>query len=327
VESSRILAAPGIRTAVYPGWRARLSTALASVVDRPSLWLFGVLGFSLRGGILLLTLPIIVVPTPVEVRLLLGDYLGTSGFSQHFWFESGVVAFIAAAATLMVLSVIARLEVAAFARLPIVDEGSARRLSHRAFVPVLGVQFLGFLVALLSAAPLAKAAIEISYAEIVRPTSSAPIYERVVGALGPRLFLFAAAIVLIELVSALATREILARSLRAIPTDGADPWLLFRAFGAALGRVIRSPVRILATAVFGWAVAVALLAPGVGVVVLAWAGTRGVFLTSVSLADLGDDLGMALMAFALAAAFAVAMALGGFASALRAAVWSVDRLR
>ena len=327
MESSRILAAPGIRTAVYPGWRARLGTALASVADRPSLWLFGILGFCLRGGILLLTLPIIVLPTPVEARLLLGDYLGTAGFSQRFWVESGIVGFIAASTSLIVLSLLAKLEVAAFARLPIVEERSARSLSRSAFVPVLGVQFLGFVAAVLSAAPLIKAAIETSYAEIVRPTSSAPIYERVVGALGPEILLFAAAIVLIELLSALTTREVLARSLRAAAGGPADAWLLVRAFGAALRRVVRSPMRILATALLGWILAVALLAPGLGVVVVAWAGTRGVFLTSVSLADLGDGLGMVLMAFVLAAAFAVALALGGFASALRAANWSVDRLR
>jgi hypothetical protein len=62
-------------------------------------------------------------------------------------------------------------------------------------------------------------------------------------------------------------------------------------------------------------------------ILLAWAGTRGVFLGAVSLNDLTDDLGMALMAVALAGAFTVGMCLGGFASALRAALWSVDRLR
>jgi hypothetical protein len=70
-----------------------------------------------------------------------------------------------------------------------------------------------------------------------------------------------------------------------------------------------------------------LVASGVGLVVVAWAATRAAFLSSVSLADFGDDLGMLLVAIGLAAAFAVALALGGFASALRAALWSVDRLR
>jgi hypothetical protein len=327
METSRVLAAPGVRTRARPGWSAGLGVALSWVVDRPSLWLFGILGFSLRGGIVLLTLPIIVLPTPVEVRLLLGDYLGTSGFSQRFWTESGVVALVAATSTVVVLLVLARIEIAAFVRLPFVDEGSAHRIARSALVPVLGVQFIAFLGVLLAAAPVARSAIQASYAEIVRPSSAAPIYDRVVGLLGLELLLFAAAIVVIEMASALATREILARSLRATGAAASEPLLLLRSLGSAIGRLARSPIRIVATALFGWLVTAALLAVGLAVVVLAWAGTRSVFLTSVSLADLGDNLGMLLMAVALSAAFTVAVALGGFASALRAATWSVDRLR
>lgn len=326
MESSRIVAAPGIRTAAYPGWRARLSTALASVVDRPVLWLFGILGFSLRGGIVVLTLPIVVLPTPVEARLLLGDYLGTTGLSQRFWAESTVVAFVGAALIILVLTVLATLEVAAFARLPLVDERLARNLSNRALVPVMGVQFLGFIAALLAAAPLTKATIERSYAEIVRPTSGAPIYERVLATLGAEIFLLVAAIVLVELVSALTTREILVRLARSA-RPGPSPALLLLSLGAAIGRLVRSPVRILATALFGWFVTAALLVPAVGAIVVAWAGTRAAFLSSVSLADVGDDLDMFLTAVALSATFAIAMTLAGFASALRAATWSVDRLR
>src|SRR5688500_7317763 len=294
METSRVLAAPGVRTRARSGWSARLGVALSWVVDRPSLWLFGILGFSLRGGIVLLTLPIIVLPTPVEVRLLLGDYLGTSGFSERFWTESGVVALVAATSTVLVLLVLARLEIAAFVRLPFVDEGSAHRVARAALVPVLGVQFIAFLGVLLAAAPLAGSAIQASYAEIVRPSSSAPIYDRVVGLLGLELLLFAAAIVVIEMASAVATREILARSLRPTGAGASQSLLLVRSLGAALARLARSPIRMAATAVFGWLVTAALLAVGLAVVVLAWAGTRSVFLTSVSLADLGDNLGMLL---------------------------------
>jgi hypothetical protein len=326
LQSSRVLAAPGIRTAVYPGWRARLGTAFGAVIEQPTLWLFGVLGFSLRGGIVVLTLPIIVMPTPVEARLLLGDYLGTTGFSERFWAESAVIAFVGAAVIILVLTALARLEVAGFTRLAIVDEGSASGLASAAFLPVLGVHFVGFIATLVAAAPLTKAAIETSYAEVVRPTSPAPIFDRVVGTLGAELLLFAAAIVVIEIVSALTTREILVRLLRSAPRG--QPFVLFvRALGAALRRLVRSPLRVIATALLGWLITAALLVPALGAIVLAWAGTRASFLSSVSLADLGDDLGMVLMAFGLAATFAVAMTLAGFASALRAATWSVDRLR
>jgi hypothetical protein len=327
MESTRILAAPGIRPAAFPGWRARLAFAFAAVVDRPSLWLFGVLGFCLRGGIVLLTLPIIVLPTPVEARLLLGDYLGTSGFSQRFWVEAGLVAFVVTAITLTMLAVLAELEIASFSRLPFVEDEAPAFLGRTAFLPVLSVQALSFIAVLLAAVPLIRAAIETTYAEIVRPTSSASIYERVIASLGQELFLLVIAIALIELLSALTTREVLARRMRASRSGTDDPWVLPRALGAAIGRLVRSPVRIIGTAVFGWIVTIALVALGLVAVALAWAGTRGAFLASVSLADFGDDLGMALMALVLAVAFVGGLALGGFASALRAAKWSVDRLR
>ena len=91
--------------------------------------------------------------------------------------------------------------------------------------------------------------------------------------------------------------------------------------------VVRAPVRRLLTAGLGWLLTIVLVAPGLGAVALAWSGVRATFLTSVSLSDVTDDIGMLLMAVALAAAFCLALALGGFASALRAALWSVDRLR
>jgi hypothetical protein len=60
---------------------------------------------------------------------------------------------------------------------------------------------------------------------------------------------------------------------------------------------------------------------------LAWAAVRGAFLTSTSLSDIGDDLQMVLAAVALAAVFAISIGAAGFVSGLRAALWSVDRLR
>ena len=327
MESTRVLAAPGIRTAPYPSWRARVALAFAAVSNRPALWLYGVLGFSLRGGIICLTLPIIVLPTPVETRLLLGDYLGTSGLSQRFWIEAAVFAFVAALLTLAVLTTLTRLEIASFSRLPFVEEEQPAQLGRTAFVPILTVQAIGFIAGLLAAVPAVKAAIEASYAEIVRPTSSAPIYERVIGSLGQELFLLVGAILAIDLLSALTTREVLVRRLRENRAGVQDPWVLPRAFVSVVGRILRSPARIVGTALFGWVVTLALVLPGLAGVALAFAGTRAAFLATVSLADFGDDLGMVLMALALSAAFVAALALGGVASALRAAAWSVDRLR
>ncbi len=337
MESSRILVEPGLRTLARPGWRAGLAIALSAVASKPDLWLHGMIGFCLRGGVLLLTLPIIVLPTQVEARLLIGSYLGSTGFSPAFFGLIAAAAVVATGLTVCLLLVLARSELASFERL-IEDQDAADMADLRPFdrsasgrarllVPLFGVQVLAFVVLLAAAAPVAWAAAQTSFDEITRPSSSAPIYERVLGQIGGPLFIFLTALVVIEMVSALASRELLVRAFgwRGVPSKG-RLWLL-PAFVAAVIRPFRSPIRTVGTAAISWAVTVAVLVPAVWAITIAWAAVRGAYLTSVSLSDISADIGMIVAALGLSAAFVLAIALAGFASALRGALWSVDRLR
>jgi hypothetical protein len=52
-------------------FRAVLETARATTRSDPTLWLLGALGFCVRGGIVLLLLPILWVPTPVLLSIFL----------------------------------------------------------------------------------------------------------------------------------------------------------------------------------------------------------------------------------------------------------------
>jgi hypothetical protein len=314
-----------LRTAAHPGWRQRVSTAFVTVAEQPRLWLYGSLGFMLRGGIILLMLPIVALPTQVEVRGMLGNNLGSTGFSDGFWGLVAVAAvLITVLATLAVLT-LAGLELAAFERLVGYRGTSAAR--RQVFLRLFAVQLLSALALLTCAIPLAFAIGQVAYNEIVRPTSSASIYGRVLSGIGQPLYLFAAAVLIVEVVSALTTRELLVRNEHAGSTDRhARLWLL-PAIAAVLMRPLRSPVRTLATAAAGWALTALALAPAVLAIGLAWQLVRGTFLESLSFADLGDDLGMILMAVGLAAAFALGLLLTGFASALRSALWSAERLR
>ena len=312
MDSTRILAAPGIRTVPYLGWRSQLATAARLVIGRPQLVLLGMASFCLRGGVVLVTVPIIILPTQVEIRLLLGDFLGTSGFTDRFYATLALVAVAAAVVTLGALVALARLELAAFEH--VTDpEGEPAAPARFVVAQLLMVQVLTLVAVAVAAAPLVQAAADTAYREIIRPSSSAPIYERVLDTLGVQLLAFAIALLVIELVSALTTREVLSRAS------------VIRALAASVARILRAPVRTLATALAGWAITVVLLLPALGGVAIAWAGVRGAFLTSVSFANLVDNMGMAVLAVALAGAFSLAVCLGGFASALRAALWSVDR--
>jgi hypothetical protein len=89
----------------------------------------------------------------------------------------------------------------------------------------------------------------------------------------------------------------------------------------------RVPVRTLGTSVVAWTLTATTVVAAMWALSLAWAAVRGAFLTTTSFSDIGDDLQMVLAALALAIVFAISIGVTGFVSALRAALWSVDRLR
>lgn len=337
MESSRILVAPGLRTRAHPGWRAGLTTALSVVAGQPRLWLLGMVGFCLRGGVLLLAVPIIVLPTQVEARLLIGDYLGSTGFTPGFWglLVAGTVA--AAVVTVAVLLALARTELAAFERLiddPEMAEHAAlepirlpRYGRSRLFLRLFGVQALALVAVVACAAPLASAIGQRAFDEIIRPSSSASIYARVLDGVAEPVFLFLFALVVIEMLSALATRELLVRATGWRGNRGSGRMWLLPAVGSAVVRPILSPLRTVGTAAIGWVATGLVLLPALWAISIAWQAVRGAFLTSVGFSDAAEILGMILVALSLSVAFVLAIAAAGFASALRAALWSVERLR
>lgn len=336
MDSSRILVAPGLRTLARPRWRAGLAIALSVVASQPRLWLLGMVGFCLRGGVLLLVLPMIMLPTQVEARLLIGDYLGSTGFTAGFWALIATSAILAAVLTFGILLILAKVELAAFEGLiddpdavvhgsfqPIpLTEGARRQLRVRLFA----VQVLTFVALMASATPLFWAIGQKSFEEVIRPSSSASIYGRVLGEVGDQLFFFIGALVVIEMLSALVNRELLTRAFAWHGSASSRRLWLLPALVSAAIRPLRSPLRTLGTAAISWGVTAAVLLPAMWAIGIAWSTARGAFLTSVSFSDIGDDIGLIAVALGLSAAFVVGIAATGFASALRAAMWSIDRL-
>lgn len=314
-----------------------MSTAVAIVAGQPQLWLFGMVGFLLRGGVLLLVVPIVVLPTQVEARLLIGGYLGSTGFTGSFWVLLAGAAAFAAVLSVAVLLVLARIEMAAFERLMEFPEAAdkavfeptrlSRHARRRLTLRLFPVQVLTFVALMATAAPFASVVGQKTFEEIVRPSSSSSIYARVLGGVGEPLFLFLVALVVIEMVSALATRELLVRATGWRGHHGSRRLSLLPAIVSALARPVLSPLRTLGTAAIGWVAAAAVLIPAFWAISIAWQAVRGAFLTSVGFSDTREILGMVLVALGLSGAFVLAIAVAGLASALRAALWSVDRLR
>jgi hypothetical protein len=307
-------------------------------MGQPQLWALGALGFALRGGIVLLTLPILVLPTQVEVRLLLGSNLGSTGFSPGFWNLVVAAAVLCGLAALGVVLVLASVEVAAFERL-VDDPETAEHRQWRSVqrmeqgdrrlvvLRVASVQALSLLALAAAAVPLVLRITSTAYDEIVRPTSADSIYVRIFSGVIEPLFWFIVAIVLIEMVSSRTTREVLLRAtgVRAV-AGGTRLWLLPALSSAVMG-MVRAPLRSVATDVIAWLVSIVVCLPVVWAIAICWEAVRGAFLTALSFVDPQEALGLLFVALALSATFISGLLLCGFAAAFRAALRSVVALR
>ena len=319
---TRSIAVVGLRTGSHAGWRADIATTLEVVSRHRYLWLLGIIGFSLRGGIVLLTLPIVVLPTQVEVRLALGNNLTSTGLSDGFWLLVAGLTLLTLSALLVVLYVLARVEIASFARLardPASAEQRAgiqprplsrhtrRGLETRLYL----IQSVALLALLVSAVPLAAAIGDATFSEVVAPSSSEPIYWRVLGRVRELLLLVVAAVFVVEVLSATASRG-----------------MLTRAFGLTRrGNVAQQPARMLLNAAAGWALFISAIALGAWGISLAWQAARSVFLSDGWANETEQLVAMLGASTLLAAVFSAALLLGGVVSALRAALWSLASLR
>ena len=338
MDHSRAATAPGLRTLPRGGWRGEVSAALAVVGGHPRLWLLGMLGFALRGGILLLTLPIFILPTQVEFRFLLGANLGTSGLTPGFFVLAGLAGLIFGLLALLALLAVAMVEASSFEQLAdgpgwleqvhrqAANDGSRtwRRLVRRAYAVQLGA----LLALMVAAVPLVAAINQAILDEVLRPTSDASIYGRVLFDVRNPLFLFVAAFLLIELFSAAAQRELFrdVAAPRARPS-GRMPALLAVSV-RALSRPLRSPLRTLAAAAAGWLMWVVVVPLVVGALDLTWGQVEAAFLAlpAGGTPPAFHLLALFVVASLLAGAFLAGLLVFGIVSAVRAALWTVAGL-
>jgi hypothetical protein len=306
-----------VRTAHKAGWRAQVGHALTAPVEQPRLWLIGTLSFMLRGGLVVLLLPIVVLPTQVEVRLMLGGNLGSSGFSPGLWAAVGVATIFSTGLVLVVLYALARLEAAAFALLasdpeleiPVrVDPATRVR-------DLFVVQSLTLIALLLAAVPLAAALGQVTYEEILRPSSSGSIFDRVLAQVMLPLSLLAAALPIVDSVSAAATRRLLVgRSVGS-------------AVAGSVGAFVRRPFRFVATAAVAWLALATVVVATETALGIAWQATRAAFLRTTSIADMLTSIAPLLVAVLLSGVFLSGLAVCGYVAAFRNALWTITSLR
>lgn len=325
---SRALVGTELRTLPRAGWRTGIDSAVLTVLGQPSLWLTGALGFLLRGGVLILLAPVLVLPTPIDIRTFLGSGLGSAGFSPELVGAIVAAGVVALGLVLVGLLLLAWLELHNFERLTADPEASLhlgdRRLRHfsgsarrRLLLDLFGIQWAAFGLLALSSVPLVVMGLEVTYAEIIRPTSGEALYMRILGGLHQPLFLLVVALVVVEVLAATASRSLLSRRL--VVAEVSEEHRRETPL-----RVVGAGLRTLVTAVLGWSVTLALVVPALWAISLVWQQVRATLL----MPGTDDPAGAGLvMAGLLAAAWLAAIALAGFASALRGALWSVESLR
>jgi hypothetical protein len=318
------------------GWRAGAGSAAAVAAADPGSWALGLLGFLVRGGALLVVLPILSVPSPVLLSMLFRGEVGMIGRGELRLIAIGVgVAVSIVAIAGVIVSAYADLALAErFVRDPeseVLRRGRApeplTRRSRRSLLWwVASVQAVALLPIIGVISLLVTGVVRSTSDELIAPTTTElSLVARVVTAIGPQLLVALVVLALVEMLSSLATRRLMANAWGLLP-DGPDDASETRVALHGVGRLIRRPARVLATALTGWLVILLVAGFVLAVSSLAWATTRDVLVSGSS----GDPVGW-LAATALVALFASVwiggLGLIGFATALRSGLWTADALR
>jgi hypothetical protein len=299
---------------------AALTSALLATLATPSTWLLALGTFLLRGGILLVLLPILVLPSPVGLGNLLAPLLMTVVF-QGLSVEVGalavagtivVVAWIVlgglAAATLEAEAsrIVARGEADVDAagqpfRPPVAWE--ERAIAWRVVVArIVAHAPTGGLVVWGSARLIA-----VAYAELTRPADvSSPIVLRVLLGAPDVVILLAVAWSFGEVVGALATRRIV---LAGATTAGA--------LREALRVLIRHPVKVVAAFLIPTIGLAFVLATSSVAAAVAWSAVR------VAMRPPGELVLGTVAVVAFVSLWLVGLVLIAVTAGWRGAVWSM----
>jgi len=319
------------------GWRAGAGAAVAVVAGDPGSWALGLLGFLARGGWLVLALPILSIPSPVLLSLLFRGEVGAIGRGELRLFAIGVGATLSLVAIGGVL--VSAYADTALAERFVRDQETEELRRGRAPRPVTGperrslvwwvasIQAVALLPLILAITFVIDRAVRTATSELIDPSSgSLPLVGRVVPGIAGPIALLVLVMVVAEVLSSLASRRLLANAWDLLPGGQVEARDSRVALGA-LARVVRSPLRVMATAIAGWLAIGLTLVVAVVASVLAWAGARDVLV----MGRVGADpvaLGVsALLVVVFTGVWVGGLGLVGFASAVRSGLWTADALR
>ncbi len=311
-------------------------TALALTLGRPSLWLLGALGFAGRGGFVLLALPFITIPSPVVLSIIFRGRFAATGIASDL---EAIIALLIGGLLACGLLLAAYADLTAFERhvgdaesdelrAGVMARSLARGERRRLVLALTGIQAIALVPALIVAAGLYEGMTALFSQELRAPSSLAvPLVLRVLEAAREPILAFALLVLVGDVLYALASRAVLAWHFRAgLPVQPRPRGTLGAAVHGA-ERLVTRPVRTGATALLAWGVSLVVLRPLAWASLVAWDGIRDAYLSPAGLTDPAFLAEAAVASIGFAAIWVAGSILAGFASAVRAALWSADALR
>ncbi len=326
-----------MRTGTGRGAAAAASAAAQAVAGSPRLWLLGVVAFAVRGGLPLLTLPILTIPSPVLLSILLRDEIGTAGPSPGLQVVALVLAFGTAIGVLVAMLVSAWCDLQAFEMLTRDDATLDLRLGRapRPFgaertslllwlAAIQAAAFIPVLVLVMVVVGSLQGAVT---SEVQRPTDLAtPLLVRVAADLGEYLVAAVVLIAILEVVVSLASRRLLVARAGLLPRGPGERTETRLALAGAL-RLVRHPLRVAGVALLSWSVALVAIVGGVAGVTLAWTATRPGLQALAASGDTARLASAPVVLVLLCAVWLAVLCLCGLATAFRTALWTTDALR
>jgi hypothetical protein len=302
----------------------RAMVAATAATSRPRLWVFALLAFLARGGLVVLAVPMLVLPTFVGLSNIVGPTSVTAaGPTPRFiamvatWLGVALVAIVvgtliaAAAEVALHRATVAPGAGTAGQGLPSGETAATAVSWRRTVLRIAAVRLVLLLPVSIVLAAAVPAWVQVGYRELLLPTDLAvPLPVRVIaGAPLPTAGVVAVWLAA-EVLGGLAARR--------IALNGAS---VATALRAAAGDLARAPVAALLTLGVAIGGSVLLLVPGVVVVGIAWDHAR------IALVDDTDAAGVILATLVLIAAWAGCLLVAGIAAAWRSLLWTADLAR
>lgn len=287
---------------------SRTRAAAHAAASDVGAWPLGMLGFLVRGGLIVLALPILTLPSPVGIGTLLGPALISTGRLDG----PRLTLVVGVGVLLLVVTVIAMVLAAWVEQAVHLRRKPLDRLRlGRALGRLLAVEALALAPVVIVLAVAGTALVGEVYDELLLPGDlSVPLLARVVARTTVPLAALVAAIALAEAIDGAMARRVLV-GLRRQRTMG------------------RAVVSVVATAAFGWLLTLAVLVPGLLVLGELWGVGRVAWRWAIDAGGGALDPGspVAITMTVLAIVLMVAAWLGllllcGLASLARAHLWT-----